>query len=129
VVGDCTLSIVYTIMYSIIICIYRGECIPIPTNNTEHARNEVDASSGVELYLLYFSIPTTLPASQAMSDPVVEAMGDEKLKDIDGIEEKPEEVAEAATHPNITEKEATDVTSPSTPAKVCPPCPCSTDCR
>jgi hypothetical protein len=89
----------------------------------------VDASSGVELYLLYFSIPTTLPASQAMSDPVVEAMGDEKLKDIDGIEEKPEEVAEAATHPNITEKEATDVTSPSTPAKVCPPCPCSTDCR
>jgi hypothetical protein len=53
-----------------------------------------------------------------MSDPVVEAMGDEKLKDMDGTEEKPEEVVEAATHPQ-EEKEDTD--APSTPTKVCPP--------
>ena len=52
-----------------------------------------------------------------MSDPVVVAMGDEKLKDIDGTEEKPEEVVEAATHSQ--EKENTD--APSTPTKVCPP--------
>lgn len=52
-----------------------------------------------------------------MSDPVVVAMGDEKLKDMDGTEEKPEELAEAATHPQ--EKEDTD--APSTPTKVSPP--------
>jgi hypothetical protein len=54
-----------------------------------------------------------------MSDPVVLAMGDEKLKDMDGTEEKPEEVAEAATHPQ--EKEDTDTDAPSTPTKVSPP--------
>lgn len=43
--------------------------------------------------------------TNAMSDPVVVAMGDEKLRDVEGTEEKPEEIAEAATHP---EKEDTD---------------------
>lgn len=50
-----------------------------------------------------------------MSDPVVVAMGDEKLKDIDGTEEKPEEVAEAATYP---QEEEEDTDAPSTPTKV-----------
>jgi hypothetical protein len=41
----------------------------------------------------------TLTRSQPaqMSDPVVVAMGDEKLKDVEGIEEKPLEIAAEAT--------------------------------
>ena len=52
-----------------------------------------------------------------MSDPVVVAMGDEKLKDSEGTEEKPEEVVEATTHEPVQEKEA-DATSSTTLSKV-----------
>lgn len=48
-----------------------------------------------------------------MSDPVVVAMGDEKLKDVEGSEEKPLEIAaEAADNPNtaIPTNEDTDAT-------------------
>jgi hypothetical protein len=47
-----------------------------------------------------------------MSDPVVVAMGDEKLKDVEGTEEKPLEIAAEATVSDtiIPTKEDTDAT-------------------
>lgn len=84
------------------------------TKSGPRSNIRVDAPIYRQLYSLHQS---TYTAFNAMSDPVVVAMGDEKLKDIDGTEEKPEEVVEAATHSQ--EKENTD--APSTPTKVCPP--------
>lgn len=59
-----------------------------------------------------------------MSDPVVVAMGDEKLRDDHGTEENPGEVAEAAVHHEpIPEKDdlKEENTDPSTPTKVSSP--------
>lgn len=83
------------------------------TPKWEWTRQATTSNPPHPLYTYHSTLHSCRATNKAMSDPVVVAMGDEKLKDIEGTEEKPLDVAaEAVDNPDtaIPTDEDTDAT-------------------